>query len=116
MPCSICAIRIFNLGMKDFSLPGNEIDPNDQDGEIRLRNVPVMGLCQPDTIAAYEHRGQSYLVMANEGDARDNPSGDSEDERRGSAGNASVWSTCQTAVNSAGRRCRTSTPCAAGRS
>jgi len=82
--------KIYSLGMKDFSLPGNEIDPNDQDGEIRLRNVPVMGLYQPDTIAAYDHRGQVYLVMANEGDARDNGNGDSEDERRGSAGNASV--------------------------
>jgi len=82
--------KIYNLGLKDFSLPGNEIDPNDQDGEIRLRNVAVMGLYQPDTIAAYEHRGRTYLVMANEGDARDNGSGDSEDERRGSSGNASV--------------------------
>jgi hypothetical protein len=83
-------VKIFSIGLKDFSLPGNEIDPNDQDGEIRLRNVPVMGLYQPDTIATYEHRGRTYLVMANEGDARDNGSGDSEDERRGSAGNASV--------------------------
>lgn len=82
--------KIYNLGMKDFSLPGNEIDPSDQDGEVRLRSVPVMGLYQPDTIASYEHRGRVYLVMANEGDARDNGSGDSEDERRGSAGNASV--------------------------
>jgi DNA-binding beta-propeller fold protein YncE len=83
-------VKIFPLGTKDFSLPGNEIDPNDQDGEIRLRNVPGLGLYQPDTIATYEHRGRTYLVMANEGDARDNGSGDSEDERRGSAGNASV--------------------------
>jgi hypothetical protein len=82
--------KIYNLGLKDFSLPGNEIDPNDQDGQARLRNVPVMGLYQPDAIATYEHRGRTYLVMANEGDARDNGSGDSEDERRGSAGNASV--------------------------
>jgi len=82
--------KIFNLGLKDFSVPGNEIDPSDQDGEIRLRNVAVTGLYQPDTIATYEHRGRVYLVMANEGDSRDNGNGDSEDERRGSAGNASV--------------------------
>lgn len=82
--------RIYSLGLKDFSLPGNEIDPNDQDGEVRLRNVAVMGLYQPDTIATYEHRGRVYLVMANEGDARDNGSADAEDERRGSSGNASV--------------------------
>lgn len=82
--------RIVGLGLKDFSLPGNEIDPSDQDGEIRLRSVPVKGLYQPDGIAAYEHRGRTYLVMANEGDARDNGEGDAEDERRGSAGNASI--------------------------
>jgi hypothetical protein len=82
--------RIFNLGLKDFSLPGNEIDPNDQDGEVRLRNVAVSGLYQPDAIAAYEHDGRTYLVLANEGDARDNGDGDSEDERRGSAGDSSV--------------------------
>lgn len=49
-----------------------------------------MGLYQPDTIATYEHRGRVYLVMVNEGDARDNGSGDSEDDRRGSAGSAAV--------------------------
>lgn len=82
--------RIFGLGLKDFSLPGNEIDPSDQDGRIELRNVPAFGLYQPDTIASYRHRGRTYLVMANEGDARDNGDGDSEDERRGSSGNASI--------------------------
>jgi len=81
---------IVGLGLKDFGRPGNEIDPNDQDGRSELRSAPVQGLYQPDTIAAYEHRGRTYLVMANEGDARDNGAGDSEDERRGSAGNASI--------------------------
>jgi DNA-binding beta-propeller fold protein YncE len=82
--------RIFNLGLKDFSLPGNEIDPNDQDGRIALRNAPVKGLYQPDSIAAYAYRGATYFALANEGDARDNGSGDSEDERRGSAGGEDI--------------------------
>ncbi|PPD10094.1 MAG: hypothetical protein CTY36_01350 [Methylocystis sp.] len=82
--------RVIGLGLKDFNLPGNGIDPNDQDGAVKLEQVPVKGLYQPDSIAAYEYRGRSYLVMANEGDARDNGSGDGEDERRGSAGGASV--------------------------
>jgi hypothetical protein len=82
--------RIYNLGLKDFSLPGNEIDPNDQDSEIRLRSVAVKGLYQPDAVVAYSHTGRTYLVMANEGDARDNGSNDAEDERRGSAGNAAI--------------------------
>lgn len=82
--------KIFGLGLKDFSLPGNEIDPNDQDGELRLRSVPVKGLYQPDGIATYRFRGRTYLVMANEGDSRDNGSGDAEDERRGAAGAATI--------------------------
>lgn len=82
--------KTYSLGLKDFSLPGNEIDPNDQDGRIELRSVPVKGLYQPDGIATYEHKGRTYLVMANEGDARDNGEADAEDERRGSAGNATI--------------------------
>ena len=83
--------KIYSLGLKDFSLPGNEIDPNDRDGGIAAaQRAPSKGLYQPDTIAAYEHRGRTYLVMANEGDARDNGSADGEDERRGSAGSASI--------------------------
>ncbi|MGE5160587.1 MAG: choice-of-anchor I domain-containing protein [Betaproteobacteria bacterium] len=74
---------IYNLGLKDFSLPGNEIDPNDQDGRIELRAAAVKGLYQPDTIATCEHKGRTYLVMANEGDARENGSTDGADERLG---------------------------------
>ena len=62
------------LGLKDYSLPGNGLDPSDEDG-INIRNAPVFGLYQPDAIAAYEADGQTYYVTANEGDAR------SEDER-----------------------------------
>lgn len=82
--------KIIGLGLTDFNLPGNEIDPNDKDGEIRLRNVPVKGLYQPDSIASYEHAGRTYLVMANEGDSRDNGDEDSEDEVRGYDKDAAV--------------------------
>lgn len=78
--------RIVGLGSKDFSLPGNEIDANDRDGLVELKPVPVKGLYQPDTIATYLHAGRIYLVMANEGDSRDNGDADGEDERRGPAG------------------------------
>lgn len=84
--------RIHSLGQKDFNEDGNEIDPSDQfpAGAERFVKVPVKGLYQPDTIASYEHKGRTYLVMANEGDARDNGGGDSEDERRGSAGSGAA--------------------------
>ncbi len=78
--------RIFSLGLKDFSLPGNEIDPSDRDGLIALRSVPVFGLYQPDSIATYRHEDRTYLVMANEGDARE----DETDERRGGAGSGAA--------------------------
>lgn len=82
--------RIFGLGLKDFSLPGNAIDPNDRDGVVEFRQVPVKGLYQPDSIVTYQHEGRTYLVMANEGDARDNGANDGEDERRGSASSSAL--------------------------
>jgi hypothetical protein len=84
--------RILPLGTKDYSADGNELDATDRDGggsgtgRIELqRGLPLKGLYQPDTIASYRHRGHTYLVMANEGDARDNGDADSEDEVRASA-------------------------------
>lgn len=63
--------NVIGLGVKDFSLPGNEIDPNHKDGKIELRPVSVRGLYQPDAIVAYDAQGKTYLVMANEGDTRE---------------------------------------------
>ncbi len=61
--------RIVPLGSKDFSLPGNAIDPSDRDGSVSFRNVPVKGLYMPDAIVPVSLGGQAYYVMANEGDA-----------------------------------------------
>lgn len=69
---------VIGLGTKDFSLPGNEIDPSHKDyvsgssspTAIELRPADVQGFYQPDAIAAYDVGGQTYLVMANEGDTR----------------------------------------------
>ncbi|MBU1222234.1 MAG: choice-of-anchor I family protein [Gammaproteobacteria bacterium] len=62
---------VVGLGTKDFSLPGNAIDPSHKDGTIELRAADVKGFYQPDAVAAYEAGGQTYLVMANEGDTRE---------------------------------------------
>ena len=59
------------LGFKDHSLAGNGLDPSDRDGAIAIENWPVLGMRMPDGIAAYRSRGQSYIITANEGDARD---------------------------------------------
>jgi hypothetical protein len=69
--------RIIGLGAKDFSKPttetelGNEIDPKDNDGVVLFRTVATKGLYMPDSIATYKWRGDTYLVMANEGDFRE---------------------------------------------
>lgn len=62
---------ILPLGFKDHSLPGNGLDASNLDDGINIRNWPVYGMYMPDAIDAYEFAGQTYLVSANEGDARD---------------------------------------------
>ena len=62
---------ILALGFKDHSQHGNEIDASDRDGAINIANWPVFGMYQPDAIEAFKVRGRTYLVTANEGDARD---------------------------------------------
>jgi hypothetical protein len=65
-------LRLAGLGFKDHSLPGNGLDASDRDNAINIRNWPVLGMYQPDGMAAYTAaNGGTYLVMANEGDARE---------------------------------------------
>ncbi|MGE0470469.1 MAG: choice-of-anchor I family protein [Nitrospira sp.] len=70
--------KIVGLGFKDHLQAGNKLDASDRDepgssnnGVINIRNWPVLGMYQPDSIAAYRVKGKTYLVTANEGDARD---------------------------------------------
>lgn len=58
------------LGIISFP-KGNTLDVSDRDGGINLQNWPVLGMYQPDAIAAYEAAdGLTYFVTANEGEAR----------------------------------------------
>lgn len=59
------------LGTKDHNAARNALDANDQEGVIQIANWPVKGLYMPDAIASYTVGGQTYLVTANEGDARE---------------------------------------------
>jgi 2',3'-cyclic-nucleotide 2'-phosphodiesterase / 3'-nucleotidase / 5'-nucleotidase len=59
------------LGFKDYGAAGNGIDASDRDGGINIQNWPVKGMYQPDAIQAYASGGETYVVTANEGDARD---------------------------------------------
>jgi len=62
---------IHALGTKDHNAAVNALDASDRDDAIAIRNWPAQGMYMPDTIGSYEVGGQTYLVTANEGDARD---------------------------------------------
>jgi len=64
------------LGLKNFNLAGNGLDASDRDGtpsggKINIQNWPVFGAYQPDAIASYTANGQTFYIIANEGDSRD---------------------------------------------
>jgi DNA-binding beta-propeller fold protein YncE len=63
--------NVLGLGAKDLNVAGNEIDPKDDDGVVSFRRVAAKGFYMPDGIATYRHKGKTYLVMANEGDFRE---------------------------------------------
>ena len=84
--------ELVGLGFKDHSLPGNKLDASDSEisssprrGTNNIGNWPVFGMYLSDAIDSYRVRGETYLVMANEGDTRDWP-GFNEEIRVGAAG------------------------------
>ena len=69
-------LSVNGLGFKNYGIPGNEIDASNEDGPdsgpgINIRNWDIFGTYMPDSIAAYEVNGTTYLVTANEGDGRE---------------------------------------------
>lgn len=61
--------EIFPLGTVDLTeVP---MDISDRDGGINLRNWPIQSFRLPDAIESYAVGGTTYIVTANEGDARD---------------------------------------------
>ena len=68
------------LGFKDHSLAGMGMDVSDRDSVmnanggtavVKIGPVPVKGLYLPDAIASYTAGGRTWLITANEGDARE---------------------------------------------
>ena len=62
--------NIFPLGYKDYS-QGSGLDVSDKDDGINIANWPVSGMYQPDAIVAFNVGDETFLITANEGDARD---------------------------------------------
>lgn len=73
---------IIPLGFKDLSLAENEISGNDQDNvfaPVTFDNL--YGMYMPDAVAAVDVGGTTYLITANEGDARADWPGFDEEAR-----------------------------------
>jgi hypothetical protein len=59
------------LGVKDHALHENAIDASNRDDAINIDTHPVQGLLLPDAISIVEQDGRTFILTANEGDARD---------------------------------------------
>lgn len=59
------------LGTVDHSIAGNGIDASNRDDSIYISQWPIKGMYLPDAIASFEVNGTTYLITANEGDARE---------------------------------------------
>lgn len=82
--------ELLPLGFKDHSVEGAGLDASDEDGgtntnsgtpAIKIKPYPVRGMYLPDGIANYSVDGKTYLITANEGDARADWPGFNEESR-----------------------------------
>ena len=107
-------IDIVSLGYKDWGSAGLLYDGSKKDGPtsgalanpISYAGVPLKGMYMPDTIASYSVSGQTYLVTANEGDARDYTCFNEESTFGDTAGTdsfASYWDSANDAVKPAAK-------------
>ena len=60
---------VVGLGVKNVSRTSH--DMSNKDNGINMKRWPVLMMYQPDAIATYQVNGATYLVTANEGDAKD---------------------------------------------
>ena len=69
-------LGVYPFGFKDHGMKGHGMDVSDVDGvdgkgKINIQTwANVRGLYMPDAIASFEVAGKTYIVSANEGDAR----------------------------------------------
>lgn len=62
--------KIWALGFKDHSIPGNELDGNNKDDQVAITSQPAFGIYMPDSIATMSFNNKTYVLTANEGDDR----------------------------------------------
>lgn len=63
--------KVWPLGKKDMSKPGNGFDASDNNGEILIANWPVKSYYIPDALQTYNVGGKNYIITANEGDEKE---------------------------------------------
>ena len=68
------------LDTKDWTSEPNAFDASNRSNDIFFSNWPVKSFRMPDAITTYDVGGETYIISANEGDARDYD-GYSEEER-----------------------------------
>lgn len=64
-------VNLIPLGYKDHSLEGNGFDASNRDGVIDIRPHPTFGAYMPDALSSFETLDGTFIISANEGDARD---------------------------------------------
>jgi hypothetical protein len=64
-------INLLPLGAKNHNTFGNGFDISDQTNAVNIANFPVKGLYLPDALAHINIAGTTYVLTANEGDARE---------------------------------------------
>ncbi len=78
--------KVLPLGFKDYSKAENAVDLNDEDGTYAPKTYNnTYGVYMPDGIAVYEAEGKTYILTANEGDAREWGDFCDEEKREGIA-------------------------------
>ena len=65
--------NLLGLGFKNHNVYNTGMDASDRDNAINIRPLNVQGMYQPDAIAAVTVGGNTYMITANEGDAREYP-------------------------------------------
>jgi DNA-binding beta-propeller fold protein YncE len=78
--------KVVGLGAKDFSQPGNAVDTLNN-GTVSFANVAAKGLYMPDGMATFQSGAKTYVVMANEGDFREDDADRSAASTLGATGN-----------------------------
>lgn len=68
---SATVTAITGLGYKMHLQKRNAFDASDRDDGIHIQSWPTYGMYMPDAIASYQRGNATFIISANEGDARD---------------------------------------------